>query len=351
MAEAEFASRIHHGDELFHGGLDSDGGYVPPRSKHRLAAIDAWTKTLAAKGEPTTVMSVDQVWSDFFPNVEQTKILLRHGARDAMTRILTLIGITEGFGNTGMAALPVLEMQTYFKESIDGTCLAHLYKGMFEAHGNDEAGRGAEKGHEDMWYAIRDEALDNPPVTPDMYEDLPISPPPGYEGPAKPSPDAVGPAAVGVQLFEQLDPMIEIVLTAMAQILVIELQAYAAFAWAQEVLSDPACSSAPEFSTKTVDYIQTDENIHVGYLQCALAEARSMTMLGTSGEEVPGREVIDAICKKVIGVHTGDRLTRIRNFRMRQIENELESRADGSDVLAEFMAADTNAWAGEQAEA
>ena len=52
---------------------------------------------------------------------------------------------------------------------------------------HDEAGCGDEAGHDVMWYAIRDAALDNPAVTSDMFENLPIAPPPGYTGPAKPA--------------------------------------------------------------------------------------------------------------------------------------------------------------------
>ena len=33
-----------------------------------------------------------------------------------------------------------------------------------------------------MWYHIRDAALGDPPVTPDMFENLLIAPPPRYTG-------------------------------------------------------------------------------------------------------------------------------------------------------------------------
>ena len=59
---------------------------------------------------------------------------------------------------------------------------AHLFDGLLEAHGNDEAGRGPEAGHDQMWFAVRDAALADPPITIDMFENLPIAPPPGYEG-------------------------------------------------------------------------------------------------------------------------------------------------------------------------
>ncbi|HVN86754.1 MAG TPA: hypothetical protein VMW17_18130 [Candidatus Binatia bacterium] len=335
MSECEYTERIQHGGVLFHGGLDSDRNYIPPRSRHRIAAIDAWTAQLRAQGQPTQVMRFDQLDMRFFPNVAQSKLLLRHAARGAMTRILTLIGITEGFGNDGIRATPRPDLQPIFKESIANTCLDHLYTGLLEAHGNDEAGREPEAGHDRMWYAIRDAALDRPAITADMFENLPIAPPPGYSGPAKPSPDAIGVGEMKL-LFPTLDPMVEVLLTVLAQILHIELVAYGTFAWAKEVLSDPACSTAPEFAPQMVDYVQADENIHVAYLQCALAETRSRTLIGSDGNDLAGVTVVDAICQKILSAQTGARRDRMLAYRMRQIREELAARPDGDAILAEF---------------
>jgi hypothetical protein len=337
MAEPDFAERIRYDNALFHGGLDARGRYIPPRSRHRIDAIKAWTDQLAAQGHPTQVMRTEQLDLQFFPTVAQSKLLLRHGARGAMTRILTLIGITEGFGNDGIRATPRPELQPFFKESIANTCLDHLYKGLLEAHGNDEAGRPPEAGHDVMWYAIRDAALDHPAVTQDMYENLPIAPPPGYVGPAKPSPEAIGVGEMKL-LFPTLDPLFEVLLTVLAQILHIELVAFGTFAWAKEVLSDPACSGAPEFAPRMVDYIQADEGIHVAYLQCALAETRCRTLIGSDGKTIAGREVVDAICNKILANSTGPRRDRMLVYRMNQIRTELSARPDGEAIFAEFAA-------------
>lgn len=338
MAEADYASRLRSGKVLFHGGLDARGSYVPPRSRNRLAAIAAWTERLRAEGNATQVVTMAQVEREFFPNVAQSKCLLRHGARDAMTRILTLIGITEGFGNDGIKIMPRLDLQQSFKESIADTCLAHLHRGLFEAHGNDEAGRGEEAGHDVMWFQIRDAALENPRITPDMFENLPIAPPPGYTGPAKPSPDALSVGDLVERAVPTLDPMLEILLSALAQILVIELMAYSTFRWAQEVLADVECSAAPAFAPQMVDYIQADENIHVSYLQCALAEARARTLIDQEGRELPGAHVIDTICERIIRRNTGSRWERMMAYRMNQIRSEMAARPDGDRILAEFAA-------------
>ncbi len=337
MAEPQYASRNRRGSVLFHGGFDKAGNYLPPRSLNRLPAIKAWSQQLAATGNPTEVIALKRVDREFFPNADQTKMLLRNGCREAMTRVLTMIGITEGFGNDGIRAFPQVDLQAFFKEPIQSACLGHLYKGLFEAHGNDEAGRGDEQGHDVMWYEIRDAALYKPRITKDMFENLPLTPPPGYTGPAKPAAEAISVSSgMMTQLFPWLNPMCELILTALGQILVVELMAYSAFAWAGEVLGDSQGSGAPDWAPKMVDYIQADENIHVNYLQCALSEARCRTLLGQDGREVPGREVIDPICEKVIALHTGDRWDRMVNYRMNQIRTELSARADGERILEEF---------------
>src|SRR6516165_10008446 len=91
LAEHPYAERLRRGARLYHGGLDASGRYVRPRSLHRPAAIAAWSERLTATGLPARVIDAEQVVSDFFPTVAQAKLLLRHGARGAMTRILTLV--------------------------------------------------------------------------------------------------------------------------------------------------------------------------------------------------------------------------------------------------------------------
>jgi hypothetical protein len=336
LAEHAYAERIRRDGVLFHGGLDANGVYLSPRSLHRRDAIRAWTDELAAAGRATEAMRFERPIAEFFPSVAQAKLLLRAGACGAMTRILTLIGITEGFGNDGIRALPAIDFRSHFVESIDGTALAHLHGGLLEAHGADEAGRGDEGGHDVMWYAIRDAALGHPRITADMYENLPIAPPPGYAGPAKPSPEAMGPGDLVQRLFPEIDALVEIELAVFAQILFIEIVAYGTFAWAREVLSDSACSAAPDFAPWMVDCIQQDEGLHVGYLQCALAEARARALRTIDGASIPGEHVVDRICERIVRTQTGRRRDRMLAYRMRQIREELAARPDGERILAEF---------------
>ena len=189
-----------------------------------------------------------------------------------------------------------------------------------------------------MWFQIRDAALENPRVTPDMFENLPIAPPPGYSGPAKPGPEALTVGDLAERALPTLDPLLEILLSAPAQILVIELMAYSTFRWAQEVLADPECSAASDFAPRMVDYIQADENIHVSYLQCALAEARARTVIDQNGRELPGTCVVDTICQRIVRRNTGIRWDRMMSYRMAQIRKELATHPGGERILKGFAA-------------
>ena len=338
LADADFAQRTTRGGRLFHGGTDSSGAYVPPRSRHRLAAIDAWQSQLADAGHARSVLSLDDLPEGFFPNVDQAKLLLRNGARGAMTRILTLIGVVEGFGNDGIKLLPAMDLQACVASDLTETCLGHLHKGLLTAHGRDEAGHETECGHDEMWFAVRDAALDDPKITLDMFEDLPIAPPPGYTGPAKPSADAMSIGQVLEPLVPGLDPLFEVHIRAMTQILLIELVAYRTFAWASEVLGDATCSVDPTFAAGLVDRIRTDEDIHVAYLQTALAEITSMTLLTTDGRRVPGADAVRAACASGLANQTGARAQRLLMHRLRQVEADLANHPEGDRLLEEFRA-------------
>ena len=69
-----------------------------------------------------------------------------------------------------------------------------------------------------------------------------------YPHPAKPEPEALSVGGLVERALPALDPMLEILLSALARILVIELMAYSTFRWAQEVLADPECSAASRTS-------------------------------------------------------------------------------------------------------
>ena len=80
-----------------HGGFEEDGAYRSPRMKHRGPAIEAWQAQLADAGHalidiPRALMPPQ------YPNVAQTRALLKAGVKDPVVRALTIVSIVEGFG-------------------------------------------------------------------------------------------------------------------------------------------------------------------------------------------------------------------------------------------------------------
>ena len=338
LAEHDYCEKFTHKGHTLHGGLTADGIYKPPRSLNRIQAIENWTEELRKNGHQTNIMDEvkEIIAGDFFPTEEQAKFLMRSGCKDSMTRILTIIGVVEGFGNDGIKLLPPLDMQQFFVEPIEGTALSHLHSGLLKAHGQDEAGSDTEEGHDAMWYAVRDRSLGNPTITDDMFENLPIAPPPGYQGKAKAAESVKQMTSIGTQIFPQINMMLELTLMALARILHIEYGAYATFHWAKQVLSDPEVSESPEWAPKVVGYIQEDEDIHVGYLRCALAETRARTLICEDGSHLSGEKVIDKLCEVVKKQMGGKRRELMSIHRYTQILKELENHPDGERILKEF---------------
>jgi len=139
-------------------------------------------------------------------------------------------------------------------------------------------------------------------------------------------------------LREDIAPELQLMVRAMVQILVIELLAYHTFAWASEVLGDPTCSAESEFARATIDHIRTDEDIHVAYLQCGLAELATMTVRTTTGGTVAGADLVSAACRTALDNQTGARFDRILDYRLAQVRAELAAHPDGDRLTAEFDA-------------
>src|SRR3954471_6592853 len=146
-----------------HGGFDDDGRYVSPRTKNRVPATHAWQQSHREVFGTEILDAPIALWPDVFPNVAQTKFLLRAGVPGPTISALTRIGTVEGFGSI-IRDVSVDDIQRHFVESIDGTALAHLQGGLFEAHARDEAGWDEEAGHKQMWFAARDVAFEAPPT-------------------------------------------------------------------------------------------------------------------------------------------------------------------------------------------
>ncbi len=273
-----------------HGGFDAGGRYRSPRTLHRTPAIAAWQACLVRDGHELIEVR-PELMPPQYPNVEQAKLLLRSGVRDPVVRTLTIISIVEGFGAM-IRDVTVPDLDALFVEPIDGTALAHLKGGLFEAHARDESGYRNEGGHKQMWEAARDAALENPKIPGDVLMRLM-----GRRGRGG-RPQAAFPA-----IGEALERMLGF----MANVLVVEIFAEGTFQWGIDLLSDPEVSAAPAVAGGMVRNIQADEKPHVEYLRTALSEARARTIRTVDGGQVAGRVVVDGVLHRILSQMTKTR--------------------------------------------
>ena len=220
-----------------HGGFDADGRYVSPRTRTRVPAIVAWQQSHREQFGTEILDAPIALWPEVYPSVAQSKYLLREGVREPTISSLTRIGTVEGFGGM-IRAVHVDDMQSHFDESIAGTAIAHLQRGLFEAHARDEAGWDDEGGHKQMWFAARDIAFEDPvtdDMTQTMLERMGIAQPGG----APPTPEEARRNAEALRRFPDLDLSLEMMIRRMIGLLFIEVSAFHTFAWAEAVLVGP----------------------------------------------------------------------------------------------------------------
>jgi hypothetical protein len=310
-----------------HGGFDDDGTYVSPRTLHRGPAIQAW-QAQHRQLFGTDMLHVPlETWPESYPNVAQARHLIRSGVPEPLIASLTRIGTVEGYG-ANIRLLEPGDMQRHFDDDIRGTAIEHLGKGLFEAHGRDEAGWEEEAGHKDMWFAARDLAFENPTAKIDidaMLERMGFGPAGGPGG-----------AKLERALPEDIDPNLELIANLMIRVLLIEVQAFHTFAWADAWLSDRDLVAGDGKAAELVSFIRADETPHVGYLTVALTEMRDRTWVGATGAKHAGSEMIGTLWDRCLDQSLGEGRAQTRRAVVGEVEHWCLQRADGADVLAEF---------------
>lgn len=317
-----------------HGGFDGGGVYHSPRTRYRVPAIDSWQRShVAAFG--TDLIDVPlSTWPETYPNVDQAKFLIAAGVREPIVTTLTRIGTVEGFGAMIRYA-NVGDPQRYFDESVAGTALAHLHRGLFEAHARDEAGFDTEAGHKQMWFAARDVAFEHP-VTEDetarMLERMGI----GGGGSTTPDPQRIRRQMEKARVFADLDLDFEMLIQRMINILLIEISAFHTFAWAETVLSDTDLVAGEGAAARLVSFIRQDETPHVEYLKTALTEMRERTFVGESGRKYPGTEIVGTLWERGLTESLGPRREQNLTLTLREVEHALDAHPRRDTLLEEF---------------
>jgi hypothetical protein len=325
FSQDELLTSVAYDEPLIANGVRCHGGfvgdrYVSPRTAVRVPAITAWQAQLAAGGAPLLDIPASMV-PPHYPNAAQARLLLREGVREPLVRTLTTIAIIEGFGAM-IRDQRVPDLAATVRNDLDGTALAHLAGGLFEAHARDEAGHRQEGGHKQMWEAARDLALTSPPVPSDVLMRL-----------------MTGRRGAGRQrLFPQLDEVFEELVAVMVNVLVIEIFAADTFRWAEEVLGDPEVSAQPREAAQLVGYIRSDESPHVEYLRTALSELRTCTLRDANGGELPGAEVVDRLLARTLGVLTSQRPRLQREETRADIAAAVAQHRDAAGVQRRFDA-------------
>jgi hypothetical protein len=341
-SEGELLASHHYAEPLVaagvrcHGGFDENGAYVSPRTRHRGPAIVAW-EAQRAQDFSTPILDIPlDSWPESFPNVAQTKLLLRHGVAEPTVASLTRIGTVEGFGGM-LRLLPIPDFAACFEEDIAGTAIAHIDGGLFEAHARDEAGHGDEAGHNVMWFAARDIAFEHP-VSEDETAQLLARM--GIATGPRTTDDmarARQSAEAGRALPDDIDFTLEMLVGRMIGLLFIEISAFHGFAWAEAVLSDTDLVAGDGEAARLVSYIRQDETPHVDWLRTALSEMRDRTWTGSSGRGHDGTEMIGLLWERAIN---DSLLLRRRDnlaLTLAEIERATCHRPDGDDLVAEML--------------
>ncbi len=326
LADPAFAAPLVAGGVRCHGGFDEEGTYLSPRTRFRTAAIAAWSERNSELFGTAPLDVPLERWEKTFPNVEQAKFLIRAGVPEPLMATLTRIGTVEGYG-ANIRLLQPGNLQRHFVEDIRGTATDHLGRGLFEAHGRDEAGWGEAAGHKEMWFAARDIAFDRACDEVDVTAMLARMGVGQGAGNAK---ERLLPSDISADL--------EVMVTLMTRVLFIEISAFHTFAWAEAWMSDTELVGGDGAAARLVSYIRADETPHVGYLRAALTEMRDRAWVGERGRTYDGTEMIERIWQPLLAASLGPMREQGKEATLREVEHWCHQRANGSDLLAEFHA-------------
>jgi hypothetical protein len=323
LADVDYAAPHTAGGERLHGGFLADGTYVPPRTKYREPAIEAWEAALHERGGEPLGASSELLAGVRTPTVDQQRVLLRNGLGQAFWNGLTITGKIEARGRL-LSQLPVPALQEAIVEDISEMALGHLGKGLLDAHGLDEGGQPdlGIGGHDVMWFVLRDLALGA-----DAYPDV------------EPE-DNIARDEAGSRWMPEIDERVEGLFALLANLLIIEFRAELGFADTQEILRTPDLfvdnRAGAEAAAEMVERIRTDERIHVRSLNLYLGELRNITLRTVDGGTVPGAELVDRFWDGLVRWATVEQPPLIAERQRAGLGALIARHADAARVQEEF---------------
>jgi len=307
-----------------HGGFDADGTYVSPRTLGRAEAVACWTRALRQRGYEPLLADASLLAGARVPTPAQQRLLLRRGLGQTFWNTLTITGKVEARGRI-LADLRFPDFQEVILEDVSALAIGHLNKGMLRAHGLDEGGepdRGI-GGHDAMWFALRDLAFGA-----GAYPD--VDPP-----------ERIG-RAEGARRLPDLPAPYEGAIGMLLNLLLIEFRAELGFAFAEEVLLDPALfqgrRAQAEEAAQVVRRIRRDEEIHVDSLRLYLGEMRACTFRTLDGGKRPGHELIDPLWERMVEWATVEQPAQNAAQQREIMTRRILEAPDGPEILEEFNA-------------
>jgi len=320
MESVEYAEPQIEAGHRLHGGFDESGTYVPPRTKFRMPAFEAWTKQLEANGGELMAADSSLLAGVRFPSIPQQKLLLLEGLEQSFWNTLTITGRIEAKGRV-LAEISFPNFQDVIVEDISQMALGHLGKGLLKAHGIDEGGEPDEGigGHDTMWFALRDLAF-------------------GETGFPEPEvPENIGRPEQDQKEIPPISMPHASTIYFLLNLLLIEFRAERGFAATEQQLRDTDLFSnrreESELAARIVDRIRTDEEIHVHSLRLYLGEIRNLTFKTTNGGTISGKEIVDPFWAEISHWATVEQPKLVAEEQRKLFEKRIRAHADGDRIL------------------
>ena len=323
LSEHDIVSSQFESGRVMHGGFDSKGCYISPRSKGRCRAISNWSKALRNRGGDLLRADSRLLTGPRIPNVPQQCVLIRNGLDRIFWNNLTVVGKIEGRGRI-LAEMTFPSLSDLVVEDISSMAIGHLNEGLLFAHGLDEGGEPDKEigGHDVMWFVARDLVFGV-----DRHPD--IEPP-----------ERIARSEDGKRWMPQLDQPYEMMLSFLMNLLVIEFRAEIGFANTQAVLSDPDLfedrRDEAAIAVSLVDRIRADEEIHVESLRLYLGELRSLTFRTKDGNTIDGKKIIDPFWQQLIQWATVEQPKLAAEQQYSAIRETILKHDNGHQILTEF---------------
>ena len=305
-----------------HGGFDAAGRYVPPRSLTRTLAIANWQTRLESAGGALFAADASLLTGPRMPNVEQQRLLIRHGITRPFWNGLTITGKIEARGRI-LAEMQFPDLRQLVVEDIGQMAIGHLGGGLLHAHGIDEGGEPGQGigGHDVMWFVARDLVI--PPGThPDVEPPATISRP-----------------EAGRRWMPEIDPAFEGMLSFLMNLLMIEFRAEIGFANTQAILRTPDLfpdAVAAAEAAEIIGRIRADEEIHVTSLRLYLGELRQLHLRTTSGGTTPAAPLIDRFWDGLVQWAVAEQPVLAAQAAYEPIRQQILERPEGAVLLAAF---------------